>query len=514
MEEHETMQIRGKRISAYSIFIFIFFIPVAFFVWYTYTQAVETVKTEKMQFVTNILEEKVEAINFLIEDLSVKGKKLSEHRGIQKTLEIFNTLDEGVKEKALVFLQEKVRETLLSSEVVKGVVVTDGEQNFLLTEGEIEQWELAQGDQVYTASNEALQWIDNTFYYNAPIFSQEGTYVGGLTFILDSAKLNKYLEHEIPDIQCQFIFYFEGKPFFSGEPFAKDFLESERVYLRNNEIIDFEKKVYLIQSRPVSIHEGYLVNLTAAEDLTRSIQKTLRRNLWVIGLSGIFMIILLFIAVYLLTRLNTKNEMVYYRLKMTEEMNEKLRVYKHDFMNHIQVILGLIQLNQKDEAVDYIYHVAGEGLNITTKIHIGYPELEALIYQYMQKTQELNIEFKLQIMELPEDFSVKIYDLTKIISNLLKNGVYALSKEDSNRKILSFDIYYEFDEYIFEVTNNIPLIQKEMQKKIFTKNFSTKEEEGDGLGLFIVKKLAEKNKGRVDLTVDEKGNHFKICFPV
>ena len=116
-------------------------------------------------------------------------------------------------------------------------------------------------------------------------------------------------------------------------------------------------------------------------------------------------------------------------------------------------------------------------------------------------------------MKLESNLSVKIYDLTKILTNLLKNAMYALDKAEDDGKKLTIRIYEELGDYVFEVINNVPVISEDLRSQIFEKGFTTKGKAGSGLGLHIVKRLVEKNKGDIELKVDEQGNHFIVRFP-
>ncbi|MDI3312655.1 MAG: Spo0B domain-containing protein, partial [Thermoanaerobacterium sp.] len=43
-----------------------------------------------------------------------------------------------------------------------------------------------------------------------------------------------------------------------------------------------------------------------------------------------------------------------------EEMIRIYRQQRHDFLNYIQIILGYLQIDQKDRAIDYIHKIINE----------------------------------------------------------------------------------------------------------------------------------------------------------
>jgi sensor histidine kinase regulating citrate/malate metabolism len=220
-----------------------------------------------------------------------------------------------------------------------------------------------------------------------------------------------------------------------------------------------------------------------------------------------------FIEMVILSRLVTEKEMTNYRLLVSEDTLQKLRIYKHDFMNHLQIIHSLIEMNQSQKAAQYLKKISEEGKIITQNYEIGIPEIESAIFTSIISAEKNNIEVKIDTIKLPANINVNIYDLVKIITNLIKNAMYALTRADAEDKLLTIRIYSELDEYVFKISNNVPIIREDLRQVIFDKGFTTKGKEGSGLGLHIVKKLVRENHGRIDLVVDERGNHFIVRFP-
>ena len=61
------------------------------------------------------------------------------------------------------------------------------------------------------------------------------------------------------------------------------------------------------------------------------------------------------------------------------ELLEVMRVQRHDFMNHLQVISGLLQLKKNDRAADYIKQVAQEMSQEGALARIGVPGIVAAV---------------------------------------------------------------------------------------------------------------------------------------
>ena len=289
-----------------------------------------------------------------------------------------------------------------------------------------------------------------------------------------------------------------------------DLIKSEKFY--RTSFVNKDKTEYSIDIVPIGDLQWKIVSIIPSEDLVYSEKNSLDGSFWLIMVIVVFSGFFMLFSTAVISNLMTEKEMVNYRLRLTDEMNDKLRMYKHDFMNHLQIIRGLIELGCSERAEKYIENISFEGRLINGKYEIGIPEIESTIFANTIDLREHGIELRVKTSKFTEEIDIDIYDLSKILTNLIKNAVYALKGAVGDEKVLSIVIKEELDEYVFEVINNTPVIGEEIRDCIFEKGFTTNEDKGCGLGLYIVKRLVEKNGGSMNLVVDEYGNHFIVAF--
>ena len=60
------------------------------------------------------------------------------------------------------------------------------------------------------------------------------------------------------------------------------------------------------------------------------------------------------------------------------------------------------------------------------------------------------------------------------------------------------------EHYIFSVTNSGPRIPEELRETIFRPGFTTKKEDGHGMGLYIVQNVLKNYKGSLELQSEEE----------
>jgi len=116
----------------------------------------------------------------------------------------------------------------------------------------------------------------------------------------------------------------------------------------------------------------------------------------------------------------------------------------------------------------------------------------------------------------PHESKVFIYadreQLNGIFSNLFKNSIQAIPH--GRPGLIKVSLEMKGDKVIIAVEDNGTGIPENLQKKLFTPNFTTKSS-GTGLGLSIVKRYVESARGRIWFESQaDKGTIFFVEFPL
>jgi C4-dicarboxylate-specific signal transduction histidine kinase len=124
-----------------------------------------------------------------------------------------------------------------------------------------------------------------------------------------------------------------------------------------------------------------------------------------------------------------------------------------------------------------------------------------------------------------EELDLRVFeiDIDSIFNNLLVNSIdaFIISKENRERKII-VDISSNSKEIVINYHDNGPGLSKDIDNpmEIFEPLFTTRrnqhtgEEEGTGLGMWLVKSIVEENDGTVKLLYPDEGFGLRILFPV
>ena len=211
-------------------------------------------------------------------------------------------------------------------------------------------------------------------------------------------------------------------------------------------------------------------------------------------------------------RLTSRNKALRESVENLGALNDRLRMDRHDYLNHLQIVYGLMELEEYDEMNEYLRKVYKELLKTGKAIKTSKPAINALIAAKMAECEEKGIEFLVEVKSDLKDIGIEDWELCKVLSNLVDNAVRAVGESDSEEKAVRVNITETAENYVFEVEDNGPKIPDEIKELIFRKGFTTKKGEGHGMGLAIVSRIVSDNKGVIELATDESRTVFTVQF--
>ena len=201
------------------------------------------------------------------------------------------------------------------------------------------------------------------------------------------------------------------------------------------------------------------------------------------------------------------------RLEKAEEMVKVLRAQRHDFLNHLSVISGFIQLRKLEDATNYVKIATGELAATGRVINLAAPELAALVLSKKEEADAMGASFGVDIRTNLGEVYIKPDELVRIAGNLIDNALYASKVLPGEDRAVRLEIGESRGMYYISVTNTGTPIPGEIREKIFQPGYTTKGGDGSGYGLHIVRSLAEKNGGKVWLESGESETTFTVYLP-
>ncbi|QTL97010.1 GHKL domain-containing protein [Iocasia frigidifontis] len=227
-------------------------------------------------------------------------------------------------------------------------------------------------------------------------------------------------------------------------------------------------------------------------------------------------LVLLYLLRYLVQTLVIQRNEIIKRVqeKNAQRLSWELRMQYHDYNHHLGMINMMLAMNQVDQAKRYLKGVVDELESVEEIVRSGNEALNALLYSKIARgnKREVPVEILLENPVCP--MKVTDWDLNRIIGNLLDNAIEAL-EDIANDKSVKLTIKGGSDYNLFNVKTFGIVIDDEKEARIFERGFTSKGEEGHGLGLAICKQLVDRYDGKIYINKDEDKNYtaFVVLLP-
>lgn len=206
------------------------------------------------------------------------------------------------------------------------------------------------------------------------------------------------------------------------------------------------------------------------------------------------------------------------KLFQVQKYSEMLRAQTHEYSNKLHTISGLIQIGAYQEATDLIGSESSGYQHMITSLMSMVPDpfLAGTILGKYNKARELKIDMRVDpdssLHTIPEH--IKKTNLVTIIGNILDNSFEAVLGQPREKRVVSLSMTDLGNDLIFDFDDSGPGIGGVQWRKIFEKQYSTKEEEGHGMGLYLVQKTVQRMGGSISNSSSELGGTaFTVAIP-
>ena len=213
----------------------------------------------------------------------------------------------------------------------------------------------------------------------------------------------------------------------------------------------------------------------------------------------------------ILKKQKSKNIAIMETIHNLEELNSRLRSQRHDYINQLQVIYGLLELESYEEAYEYLKPIFKDMMKVGKALRTKIPAVNALLMAKIQMAEARNVDLYIEVKSNLEGIGIEGWELCKILSNIIDNALQAVEMNTGSKKVI-VDINEDTEQYQICISNNGPQITEEEMKKIFKAGYSTKKDEGHGFGLSIVEEIMRVNHAVIQVKSSEEETTFELNF--
>ena len=221
-----------------------------------------------------------------------------------------------------------------------------------------------------------------------------------------------------------------------------------------------------------------------------------------------------YVFLYKIFNEKKKNEIKKSFNPLINDLMGKLKANEHEYKNHLNTIWSIAQISTQEEIRDkikeYISNLVDDNEEFSKLLDVENTIVKAVLYNKAQRAEKLGVTYNYKVTTNLKNISLDNSELTVVLSNLLNNAIEATSM--IKKKEMEVVIAEENKYYIVNVKNYTENIDAESLSNIFKMGYTTKGE-GRGYGLYNVKELVDKHKGKIEIDLQYDIIDITIKFP-
>ncbi|MFE5846639.1 ATP-binding protein [Streptomyces niveus] len=213
----------------------------------------------------------------------------------------------------------------------------------------------------------------------------------------------------------------------------------------------------------------------------------------------------------------TELEQLGRELDATRGLIDALRAQDHEHANRMHTLMGLLELEMHEEAVEFVTEVVGvhraTAEQVTERIHDPLPA--ALLVGKATVAAERGVSLRISPATLLPDRLVDPQGLVTVLGNLVDNALDAAAGSEDPR--IEVEVRAEGRTVVLRISDSGPGVPPEQRELVFTEGWTTKELPAHGrrgLGLALVRRLAERQGGSARVGESAGGGaEFTVVLP-
>lgn len=209
-------------------------------------------------------------------------------------------------------------------------------------------------------------------------------------------------------------------------------------------------------------------------------------------------------------RLSRKAQQLQTINSQMDQLNLEMRAQRHDFISHIQVVYSLIQMEENQEAIDYLEKVYSQLQTVNRVLRTKMTAFNALLQVKSAAAEKRGIPMELDIRTTMERLGIPAWELCCVVGNLLDNAMDAAAF--AAEPYIRLSATETLSQITLRVENNGATIPRQIRGRLFEPGVTTKGE-NHGMGLSIVEKTLSRYGGQISVEAGDRSTAFTLVLP-
>lgn len=208
------------------------------------------------------------------------------------------------------------------------------------------------------------------------------------------------------------------------------------------------------------------------------------------------------------------------QLTQIKQYVESLRTLRHEHLNWMSTINGLLQMKEYDKVLAMVQGESQAQQQLIDSLRGAFADRQVagLLFGKVQRARELGLTMTIvsgsQLHQLPEGLDST--EFAAIVGNLLDNAFEASLRTQQGNKVVELYLSDEGDDVIIEVADQGCGVPEALREKIFEQGVSTRTDEpGEhGIGLYLIASYVRRCDGVITLEDNSPcGTLFSLFLP-
>lgn len=207
------------------------------------------------------------------------------------------------------------------------------------------------------------------------------------------------------------------------------------------------------------------------------------------------------------------------QLSQVKRYVDNLRVMRHEQLNLMTILSGLLHMGRYEEAIDFIQALSAHEQELLDFISSRFcsPMLCGLLSGKSAQAREKGVELHFDAScRLDKPFaSMPEAELVSIIGNLLDNAIESTQRASRPYQPVEILIRLNACELIIEVADQGIGIKPEIRDRLFERGITTKTQGDHGIGLYLIERYVTHAGGVIEVADNTpRGAIFSLFIPV
>ena len=208
------------------------------------------------------------------------------------------------------------------------------------------------------------------------------------------------------------------------------------------------------------------------------------------------------------------------QLTQIKQYVESLRTLRHEHLNWMSTINGLLQMKEYDKVLAMVQGESQAQQQLIDSLRGAFADRQVagLLFGKVQRARELGLTMTIvpgsQLHQLPEGLDST--EFAAIVGNLLDNAFEASLRTQQGNNVVELYLSDEGDDVIIEVADQGCGVPEALREKIFEQGVSTRTDEpGEhGIGLYLIASYVRRCDGVITLEDNSPcGTLFSLFLP-